>query len=47
MAGKTIKLYPSSWLYNAGVIGFLRVMEECGEDVKGWLKDDGTVEVPE
>jgi len=24
---KTIELYPSNWLYNAGVIGFLRVLE--------------------
>jgi len=24
---KTLELYPSNWLYNAGVIGFLRVLE--------------------
>jgi len=44
-----ITLYPSNWLYNAGVVGFLRVLErvleECGEDVENFLKDDGSVEV--
>ncbi|MCD6455092.1 MAG: hypothetical protein J7L62_07310, partial [Candidatus Aminicenantes bacterium] len=24
---KELELYPSNWLYNAGVIGFLRVLE--------------------
>ncbi len=45
MAGKTIKLYPSSWLYNAGVIGFLRVMEEeLGEEVaREYIKIHGSV----
>ena len=42
-----IKLFPSSWLYNAGVIGFLRVLAYgMGEEkIENWLKDDGTVEV--
>ncbi len=42
-----IVLYPSSWLYNAGVIGFLRVLKECGETVENFLKDDGSVEIEE
>jgi len=42
-----IKLFPASWLYNAGVIGFLRVLAYgMGEEkIESWLKDDGTVEV--
>ena len=28
---KELELYPSNWLYNAGVIGFLRVLEELGK----------------
>lgn len=43
----TITLYPSNWLYNASVIGFLKVMAhglENGEnEVEKWLNDDGTV----
>lgn len=27
-----ITLYPSNWLYNAGVVGFLRVLEFAGKD---------------
>jgi len=38
-------LYPSNWLYNAGVIGFLKVLESCGENVENFLKDDGSVEI--
>jgi len=38
-------LYPSNWLYNAGVIGFLKVIESCGENVENFLKDDGSVEI--
>ncbi|MCF6192021.1 MAG: type I-B CRISPR-associated protein Cas8b1/Cst1 [Candidatus Hydrothermae bacterium] len=41
----TLELIPGNWLYNAGVIGFLRVMDAVGEDVGKWLKDDGTIEV--
>lgn len=44
---QTITLYPSNWLYNEGVVGFLRVMEEYGENVENFLKDDGGVEIPE
>ncbi len=40
-----IKIYPSNWLYNASVIGFLRVVAHaCGETtVENWLQADGTV----
>ncbi|MEO0223849.1 MAG: hypothetical protein ABIL76_01995 [candidate division WOR-3 bacterium] len=38
-------LYPSNWLYNAGVIGFLRVLESAGENVENFLKDDGSVNI--
>jgi len=40
-----ITLYPSNWLYNAGVVGFLRVLEECGENIENFLKDDGSVKI--
>jgi CRISPR-associated protein Cst1 len=42
-----IKLFPSNWLYNAGVIGFLKVMaSELGNStVEKWLNDDGTVDI--
>jgi len=45
MEKETIKLYPSNWLYNAGVVGFLRVVEACGEQVEDCLQDDGSVEI--
>jgi CRISPR-associated protein Cst1 len=31
MNGGNIKLYPSNWLYNAGVVGLLRVLERNGK----------------
>ncbi len=40
-----IKLYPSYWLYNASVVGLLRILESNNLDVKNYLKDDGTVEL--
>ncbi|MEM5820913.1 MAG: type I-B CRISPR-associated protein Cas8b1/Cst1 [Candidatus Aenigmatarchaeota archaeon] len=40
-----IHLYPSNWLYNAGVVGFLRVLEKLGERVEDFLKDDGSAEI--
>jgi len=45
MEEKTIKLYPTNWLYNAGVIGFLKVITNSGEKdcVEKWLNEDGTV----
>lgn len=39
-----IVFYPSNWLYNAGVVGLLRVLEGAGENVAGLLSDDGTIE---
>lgn len=42
-----ITLYPSNWLYNAGVIGFLEVISYGESDgvVEKYLKDDGSVEI--
>ena len=39
-----ITLYPSNWLYNAGVVGFLRVLEACGVDINKYFVD-GKVEI--
>jgi len=43
----TITLYPTNWLYNASVIGFLEVIAfgEGSTVVEKWLKDDGSVEI--
>ena len=43
----TITLYPGNWLYNAGVVGFLRVIAkfENLDLVQSWLRDDGTVAI--
>lgn len=46
-----ITLFPSSWFYNASVIGFLSVLGNSDENIlkeieKDWLKDDGTVRIP-
>lgn len=38
-----IVLYPSNWLYNAGVIGLLRVLESAEEGVLDLLSEDGTI----
>ncbi|CUT04172.1 Cas8a1 family CRISPR/Cas system-associated protein [Candidatus Chrysopegis kryptomonas] len=43
-----MEFIPSNWLYNAGVIGFLRVLESAGENkvnVENFLKEDGGVEI--
>jgi len=40
---KYIELYPGSWLYNAGVVGFLSVLNECDLNVNELLLNDGTV----
>jgi len=44
---KEIILYPGNWLYNAGVVGFLRVIAkfENLDLVQSWLRDDGTVAI--
>jgi len=33
-------LYPSNWLFNAGVIGLLRLLKEMGMDVNKLFKDN-------
>jgi CRISPR-associated protein Cst1 len=47
MPDGSITLYPSNWLYNAGVIGFLRVIAEArGESVvENWIQENGTVTI--
>ncbi len=40
---KYIELYPSHWLYNAGVVGFLNVLDAASLSVENLLRDDGTV----
>ena len=45
---KEIVLYPGNWLYNAGIVGFLRVLEATrlpGLDVQSFLSSDGTVKI--
>jgi hypothetical protein len=36
----SITLYPSNWLYNAGVVGLFSVQEKAGEPVQKELLDD-------
>jgi CRISPR-associated protein Cst1 len=38
-----LTLYPSNWLYNAGVIGFLHVLDRAGKKIKDWIQRDGTI----
>lgn len=40
---KNIELYPSHWLYNAGVLGFLKVLNNCSIDINQLFKRDGTL----
>lgn len=40
-----ITLYPSNWLYNAGVIGFLKVIEKINKNVGELLKNHGSIEI--
>lgn len=42
-----IVLYPGNWLYNAGVVGFLRIIGryEGETEVESWLKKDGTIRI--
>lgn len=44
---RVLRLYPTNWLYNASVIGFLKVIAYgIGEEkVDLWLKEDGSVEI--
>lgn len=43
MEEKNIELFPGHWLYNAGVIGFLSVLQRTGFDVANILQNDGTI----
>jgi CRISPR-associated protein Cst1 len=43
MNGGNIKLYPSNWLYNAGVVGLLRVLDKIGISVERVIESDGTI----
>ena len=36
-------LYSSNWLYNAGVIGLCRVLEELGEQIENCFTNDGGI----
>ena len=40
-----ITLYPSNWLYNAGVIGFLRILEFGNQENAFTFNDDGSVDI--
>jgi CRISPR-associated protein Cst1 len=40
---KYIELLPSNWLYNAGVVGFLSVLEKSNFEVKKLFQNDGTI----
>lgn len=37
-----VELYPGNWLFNAGVIGFLTVLEAMGYNINHFLEDDGS-----
>ncbi len=40
-----LTLYPSNWLYNAGVIGLMHVFQSANMDVERWFQDDGSVTI--
>jgi CRISPR-associated protein Cst1 len=42
MSGDVITVCPSNWLYNAGVIGLCRILEDLGEQVEQLVSDDGS-----
>jgi len=42
----SITLYPSNWLYNAGVVGLFSAQEKAGEPVQKELLDDGSAQIP-
>jgi CRISPR-associated protein Cst1 len=42
MSQNPIILYPSNWLYNAGVVGLLIARENAGENVEQDLREDGS-----
>jgi len=42
-----ITLYPSNWLYNAGVVGWLISTRDVEKmEIEDWFKNDGTAEIP-
>ena len=43
MISREIILFPSNWIYNAGVIGFLRVLDELNVPVVNCIRNDGSV----
>jgi CRISPR-associated protein Cst1 len=43
----SITLYPSNWLYNAGVVGLFSVRENAGEPVQEELLGDGSAQIPD
>jgi CRISPR-associated protein Cst1 len=43
----SIKLYPTNWLYNSALIGFLSVLYGNGYDVDAFLSEDGTITFPD
>jgi len=43
MISRKITLFPSSWIYNAGVIGLLRVLDELNVPVVNSIHNDGSV----
>jgi CRISPR-associated protein Cst1 len=43
----SITLYPSNWLYNAGVIGLLRVLESAGKSVQSFIPSEGIIDLPD
>lgn len=45
MENNKITLYPSNWLYNAGVLGLLRILEFAKMDNSFKFKMDGSVEI--
>ncbi|MCX8082439.1 MAG: hypothetical protein N3D17_03435 [bacterium] len=45
MANNKITLYPSNWLYNAGVVGLLRILEFAGKNNTFQFNNDGSVEI--
>jgi CRISPR-associated protein Cst1 len=42
---KEIRLYPSNWWYNAGVIGLMRVFQSINNIEESFLQDDGCIKI--
>lgn len=43
MEEKYIELFPGNWLFNAGIVGFLAVLQESDFQVESLLQKDGTL----